>query len=95
MLIEMKRRHMAHHFHDEDGNFGITNFFWDRLFNTLYEREERLEKSATVFNLGYDDAAAEKYPWVARLSGGVKSGTPRDRRMETSKKIKTEPKEAA
>lgn len=86
-LIEMKRRHMAHHFHDEDGNFGITNFFWDRLFNTLYEREERPEKSATVFNLGYDEEAAERYPWVADLSGGVIKGTPRDRR--------TAPKEAA
>lgn len=95
MLIEMKRRHMAHHFHDEDGNFGITNFFWDRLFKTLYEREDRQEKSPTVFNLGYDDLAAQKYPWVARLSGGVKSGTPRDRRMEvSSKNAKNDSKEA-
>ena len=25
---------MAHHFHDETGNFGITSFLWDRLFGT-------------------------------------------------------------
>lgn len=80
----MKQNHMAHHFHDERGNYGITNFTFDRLFGTYYEREERPEKSATVFNLGYDEAAAERYPWVARLSGGVATGTPRDRRADPS-----------
>ena len=78
-LADMKRRHMAHHFHDEDGNFGITNFFWDRLFGTFYEREERPEKSATVFNLGYTNDVAKTYPWVAELSGGVAEGHPRER----------------
>jgi hypothetical protein len=29
-LAEMKKRHMAHHFHDERGNYGITSYFWDR-----------------------------------------------------------------
>ena len=37
-VAEMKKRHMAHHFHDETGNFGITNYFWDRLFGTFYDR---------------------------------------------------------
>lgn len=68
-LAVMKRRHMEHHFHDEDGNFGITNFAWDRLFGTLYSRIERPEKSATVFNLGYTEEMARVYPWVARRSG--------------------------
>lgn len=48
----MKTRHMDHHFHDETGNFGITNFTWDRVFRTLYRRVERPAKSPTVFNLG-------------------------------------------
>ena len=65
-LATMKRRHMEHHFHDEDGNFGITNFAWDRLFGTHYTREGRPTKSATVFNLGYSDETARAYPWVAR-----------------------------
>lgn len=78
-LADMKRRHMAHHFHDEDGNFGITNFTWDRLFGTLYEREDRPAKSPTVFNLGYTTEAAKVYPWVAKLSGGVAEGHPRER----------------
>ena len=38
LLRRMKRLHLAHHFHNETGNFGITNFLWDRLFRTLYER---------------------------------------------------------
>jgi len=78
-LVMMKARHMEHHFHDEDGNYGITNFFWDRLFGTLYERQDRPQKSPTVFNLGYTAQVAEHYPWVARLSGGVATGHPRRR----------------
>lgn len=78
-LAVMKARHMAHHFHDESGNFGITNFAVDRLLGTFYEREERPRKSPTVFNLGYTDEVAQVYPWVARLSGGVAKGHPRQR----------------
>ena len=78
-LAEMKKRHMAHHFHDETGNFGITTFFWDKLFGTYYDRTERPAKSPTVFNLGYTPEVAEKWPHVAQLSGGVATGHPRER----------------
>ena len=78
-LAEMKRRHMAHHFHDETGNFGITTFFWDKLFGTHYDRPDRPEKSPTVFNLGYTPEVAEKWPRVKELSGGVATGHPRRR----------------
>ena len=78
-LAEMKKRHMAHHFHDERGNYGITSFFWDKLFGTYYDRPERPEKSETVFNLGYTPEMAKLYPHVARLSGGVATGHPRER----------------
>jgi hypothetical protein len=78
-LAEMKRRHMAHHFHDESGNFGITTFFWDKVFKTYYDRPERPHKSPTVFNLGYTEEVAEVYPYVAELSGGVATGHPRQR----------------
>jgi len=78
-LAEMKRQHMAHHFHDENGNYGITSFFWDRLFGTYYDRPQRPQKSPTVFNLGYTPEVAEKYPHVAKLSGGVATGHPRQR----------------
>ncbi len=82
MLAAMKARHMAHHFHDEKGNFGITNFMWDRLFGTFYERQERPEKSPTVFNLGYTPEVAQRWPKVAELSGGVATGHPRQRSAE-------------
>jgi sterol desaturase/sphingolipid hydroxylase (fatty acid hydroxylase superfamily) len=78
-LAEMKKKHMAHHFHDETGNFGITTFLWDKLFGTHYDRTERPEKSATVFNLGYTPEVAEKWPHVAKLSGGVETAHPRQR----------------
>ena len=79
LIAEMKKRHMAHHFHDETGNFGITNYLWDKAFGTYYDRPERPQKSPTVFNLGYTPEMAEKYPWVAELSGGVATGHPRQR----------------
>ncbi len=78
-IADMKRRHMAHHFHDEDGNYGITTFFWDKVFGTWYDRPERPEKSPTVFNLGYTEEVAKVYPYVSELSGGVATGHPRQR----------------
>ena len=80
LIAEMKKRHMAHHFHDETGNFGITNYFWDRALGTFYDRPERPKKSPTVFNLGYTEEVATRYPWVKELSGGVvATGHPRKR----------------
>ena len=79
LLVKMKQRHMAHHFHDESGNFGITNFFWDRLFGTSYAKVSERKKSATVFNLGYTPDVAQLYPRVAELSGGVATGHPASR----------------
>ena len=78
-LAEIKKRHMAHHFHDESGNYGITTFLWDKVFGTFYDRVDRPEKSATVFNLGYTPEAAERWPRVAQMSGGVATGHPRKR----------------
>lgn len=75
-LAKIKARHMAHHFHDETGNFGITSFVWDRAFGTFYERPDRKEKSETVSNLGYTPEEAKRYPWVSELSGGVATGHP-------------------
>ena len=68
-LKEMKKRHLAHHFHSEKGNFGITNFLTDRLLGTYYEDTKIFPRSNTVFNLGYRGEDARRYPWVANLSG--------------------------
>ena len=42
----MKQRHMEHHFFDENGNFGITNYLWDRMLGTYYEKKDRPKRSA-------------------------------------------------
>lgn len=74
-MQEMKRLHLLHHFHNENGNHGITNFVVDRVLGTHYAAAKDRAKSATVFNLGYDEAMAGRYPWVAALSGeGIRVG---------------------
>ncbi len=69
ILMRLKKRYLAHHFHSERGNFGITNFMWDRLFGTYYPDPKTCPESSTIFNLGYTGQEAERYPWVAELSG--------------------------
>jgi sterol desaturase/sphingolipid hydroxylase (fatty acid hydroxylase superfamily) len=77
-MKEIKQLHLAHHFHNEQGNFGITNYFWDRLLGTFYAKAKLWPKSPTVFNLGYTEDVAKTYPWVAALSGGTRGdGNPR------------------
>lgn len=64
----MKERHLAHHFHNEHGNYGITEFVWDRIFGTFYASKESAPRTRTARNLGYDAAMAERYPWVKELT---------------------------
>ena len=75
LLRRMKELHLLHHFHDEGGNYGITSFAPDRLLGTFYGSARERRRSPHVFNLGYDQAEADRFPWVAELSGGP----PRDR----------------
>ncbi len=67
-LREIKKRHLAHHFHNEQGNFGITSGIVDRLFGTFYEHPRAVPKSPTTFNLGYTGEERRRYPWVALSS---------------------------
>ena len=77
-LQRIKRLHLAHHFHNEGGNFGITNFLWDHVFATYYAKAKDVARSPTVFNIGYTAAEAERFPWVQQLSNGVRrDGSPR------------------
>jgi sterol desaturase/sphingolipid hydroxylase (fatty acid hydroxylase superfamily) len=77
-LQRIKRLHLAHHFHNESGNFGITNFLWDRAFGTYYARAKDVARSATVFNIGYTAAEAQRFPWVQQMSSGIRrDGSPR------------------
>jgi sterol desaturase/sphingolipid hydroxylase (fatty acid hydroxylase superfamily) len=66
-LRRIKQRHLAHHFHDEGSNFGITSGLVDRLCGTL-DRPRRRGRSPHVFDLGYDAEERRRYPWVATLS---------------------------
>lgn len=81
-VAAIKQRHLAHHFHNENGNYGITNYFWDRAFGTYYEKVGDRKKSKTVFNIGYTEEVAARYPHVANLSGGVASSHPRQRQAK-------------
>lgn len=67
-LKRIKKLHLAHHFHDESGNYGIIDFSWDRILGTHYEEMTERPRSATARNLGYDSAEAARYPWVAALT---------------------------
>jgi len=67
-LQKLKRQHLLHHFHDESGNYGITNFAVDHLFGTFYSDAVERKRSATVRNLGYDLVTARRYPWVQALT---------------------------
>lgn len=80
-LRRVKKLHLAHHFHSEQGNFGITSFLWDRILGTYYAHPKQVARSQTVYNLGYTEAEARRYPWVARLTED--RGPPHARRSQS------------
>lgn len=82
-LRKLKRLHLAHHYHDESGNYGITNFLPDRLFGTFYPRRAARQRSATALNLGYAGDERKRYPWVAELTPDL----PDDSQPERAKTI--------
>lgn len=69
LLRRMKELHLAHHFHDEGGNYGITSFVVDRALGTYYAEARERPRSLHVFDLGYDRDEAARFPWVAELTG--------------------------
>ena len=75
LLRRMKELHLAHHFHHEGGNYGITSFVVDRALGTYYGEVRQRPRSPHVFNLGYDREEAKRFPWVEKLTGAP----PRDR----------------
>ena len=75
-LRRIKKHHMAHHFHNETGNFGITSTFVDRMAHSHYQDRETRPRSAHIYDLGYDEAEAARYPWVAERSRRAPDKTP-------------------
>lgn len=83
-IMRLKTRHLLHHFHHENGNFGIADNFWDWALGYLYERPGDRAKSRTVFNLGYTEEVAMRYPTVRELSGGLIGVEAQRKRNNTS-----------
>ncbi len=75
IILRLKQHHLAHHFHNETGNYGIVSFLPDRLLGTYYGTTRACLKSPSVYNLGYDIEEARRYPKVMELTGAP----PRDR----------------
>ncbi len=69
ILKHMKEHHLLHHFHNEDGNYGITTFTVDKMMGTYYDKARDRPRSPHVYNLGYDEEMAKRYPWVAEKTG--------------------------
>jgi len=83
-LRSLKQHHLAHHFHSERGNFGITNEVVDRVFGTHYEKPKDVPRSPTRFNLGYDERMKRTYPWVAELSSDEETLEKRRKRRDAA-----------
>jgi len=90
-VARIKQLHLQHHFHNEDGNYGIVSYLPDVLFGTFYGSAKERQRSAHVFNLGYDVEEAKKYPWVMNLTGAP----PRDRPPRATEKAQPEMKAAS
>lgn len=83
-LRNIKRNHLAHHFHSEQGNYGITTNIMDGAFGTLYEHARDVPRSATTYNLGYAGQERVKYPWVAEASASEEEYAARRTRRRTA-----------
>ncbi len=80
-LQGLKRAHLLHHYHDESGNYSITDFWLDRVLGSYYPDATARPRSATARNLGYTDEVARRYPWVRELTPAEPSnGAPSDER---------------
>ncbi len=45
MLYRARIMHMAHHYHETSGNYGVITPFWDHVFSTYVERRRRVAES--------------------------------------------------
>lgn len=73
VMQRMRRHHALHHFHSENGNYGVVTDLADRVFATAYRSGAERVPSKTVRNLGYDKEEAQRYPWLMRLTGSQTS----------------------
>ncbi len=83
LVLALKQFHLVHHFHNENGNYGIVSRIPDMLLGSYYRDARDRPKSPSVYNLGYDIEEARRYPRVMELTGAP----PRDRPPSASDKI--------
>ncbi|MBS1061561.1 sterol desaturase family protein [Gluconobacter wancherniae] len=83
-VAKIKQLHVLHHFHDENGNYGITNYVPDRIFGSFYREARDRIRSRHVFNLGYDLEEARRFPWVMKITGSPPRDKPAGARPERS-----------
>lgn len=62
-LLRMRRHHLAHHYLNEQVNYGIATDVIDRLCGTVLT-PDRAERSPTVYNLGYTGEMQRRYPYI-------------------------------
>jgi len=76
------KRQQWHHFHDENGNYGITTFFWDKIFAPIMSAPSaRIKPDCIQSRLHAGNC--QLYPKVAELSGGSRTGPPTPARTPT------------
>src|SRR5262249_49454307 len=71
-LLRMRRHHLAHHYFNERGNYGIVTPIADRMFNSFLSPTPT--RSPTVHNLGYRDELAAHYPYIERIERERRKG---------------------
>src|SRR5262249_12383890 len=64
-FLTMRQHHIAHHYFDEQSNYGIVTMIADHLFGTV--RAPGPVRSPTVRNLGYCGEMTVRYPYVERI----------------------------
>ncbi len=72
-MAYMRRHHALHHFHNEQGNYGIVTNVVDKAVGTEYATAGEAPPSPTVRNLGYMGEEIKKYPWVAEQEQAAKA----------------------
>jgi sterol desaturase/sphingolipid hydroxylase (fatty acid hydroxylase superfamily) len=80
-LARMRQHHLAHHYLNEQVNYGIATDIIDRLVGTHRKAGGDLRRSPTVHNLGYAGEMPARYPWVEAFDQEVnraRGGSPQD-----------------
>ncbi len=51
------RNHQMHHYKHEDKGFGVSNFFWDKVFGTMFDLKKEKDDQEKINELKFDKPA--------------------------------------